>query len=83
MEGFCRETVWIRSAKNIFAHAVHHCHTTTAKSSDCAIQAADRALAILPSKLAFINIEQAVFKDIAKGGIEFAASIHSAVGQYS
>ena len=74
------KTVGIRSAKNIFAHAVHHRHATTAKGPDCAILAAAGALAILPGTLAFINLKQAVFKDIAEGGIEFAAGIHSAVG---
>jgi hypothetical protein len=75
------KTVWIRRANNIFAHAAHHRHATTAKWPDGAIPAAAGALAILSGSLVFINLKQAVFKDVAKGGIEFAAGIHSAVGQ--
>ena len=75
------KTVWIRSAKNIFAHAVHHRHATTAKGSDWATLAAAGALAILLGTLAIINIKQAAFKDIANGRVEFSAGIHSAVGQ--
>lgn len=75
------KTIGIRSSKNIFVHAVHHRYTAPANGPECAILTAAGPLSILPGTFAFINLQQAAFKDVADGGVEFTADIHPAVGK--